>query len=356
MYVSDESLEQAREHAKAAIERMESLSVRPVPTNFCVWYAYHTGKAPDLRRAIDILTSNQQSFTDRVNDEIYERFFTLGREQNELRAGMARVQETLSELVSNLGDAGRSTSRYNATLTEISGGIAADPAPDTVTILVKRLLEETATMQKKMELLDNQVSTSSQTIRTLRDRLDGLRREALTDALTGIANRKAFDTGLREAARQAMESGAELSLLFLDIDHFKRFNDTWGHQMGDQALRLVAKTLMDNVKGQDLASRYGGEEFAVILPQTVIADAVRLANKIRHSFAVRKLVKKDTGEAIGGITVSIGVSRYEPGESLNHFVERADSALYAAKRDGRNRVVAEDALQALGSMPMAAAS
>src|SRR5271169_944845 len=110
MYLSDESLEQAREYAKSAIERMDRLSIRPVPTNFCVWYAYHTGKAPDLRRALDILTSNQQPFTEEVNDEIYERFFTLGREQNELRAGMARVQETLSELVSNLGEAGQSTS------------------------------------------------------------------------------------------------------------------------------------------------------------------------------------------------------------------------------------------------------
>jgi len=347
MYLSDESLEQAREYANAAFERMEKLSVRPVPTNFCVWYAYHTGKSPELRRAIDILISNRQPFTESANDELYERFFTLGHEQNELRAGMARVQETLSELVSNLGDAGQSTSRYNATLTEISGGIEADPRPDVVTTLVKRLLEETAAIHKKMELLDNQFTTSSQTIRQLRDRLEGLRREAMTDALTGIANRKAFDATLRDAARQSMETGSELTLLFLDIDHFKTFNDTWGHQIGDQALRLVAKTLTDNVKGQDLASRYGGEEFAVVLPQTALADAVKLANKIRHAFAVRKLVKKDSGETIGALTVSIGVSRYEPGEVLTHFVARADQALYAAKRDGRNRVVAEDSLQSL---------
>jgi diguanylate cyclase len=353
MYLSDESLEQAREYAKAAFARMEGLSIRPVPTNFCVWYAYHTGKAPELRRAVDILISNRQPFTDNSNDELYERFFTLGHEQTELRASMVRVQETLSELVSNLGEAGQSTSRYNAALTEISGGIEADPTPGVVTMLVQRLLEETAAIQKKMELLDNQFTASSQTIRQLRDRLEGLRREAHTDSLTGIANRKSFDATLRDAARQSMETGAELSLLFLDIDHFKTFNDTWGHQIGDQALRLVAKTLTDNVKGQDLASRYGGEEFAVILPQTALADAVTLANKIRHAFAVRKLFKKDTGETIGALTVSIGVSRFEPGESLSHFVARADQALYAAKRDGRNRVVAEDALQSLTQMAAA---
>jgi diguanylate cyclase len=321
-----------------------------VPTNFCVWYAYHTGKLPELSRAIDGLISSQQPFTESANGDIYERFFTLGREQTELRAGMARVQETLCELVSNLGEAGQSTSRYNAALTEISGGIQADPAPDAVTVLVKRLLEETGAIQKRMELLDNQFTKSSDTMQ-LRDRLDGMRREALTDSLTGIANRKAFDVTLRDAARQSVETGTELSLLFLDIDNFKAFNDTWGHLMGDQAIRLVAKTLMDNVKGQDLPSRYGGEEFAVILPQTALKDAVTLANKIRHAFAVRKLVKKDTGETIGALTVSIGVSRYEPGESLGQFLARADRALYAAKRDGRNRVVAEAVLQGLAETP-----
>ena len=353
MYLSDESLEQAREYANAALERMVGLSIRPVPTNFCVWYAYHTGKAPELRRAIDILTSNRQAFTERANEELYERFFTLGHEQTELRAGMHRVQETLSELITNLGEAGQSTSRYNAALTEISGGIEADPAPDRVTNLIRRLLDETAAMQQKMDLLDNQFTASSQTIHQLREKLEGLRREALTDSLTGIANRKAFDTSLRDAARHAMETGAELSLLFLDIDHFKGFNDTWGHQVGDQALRLVAKTLMDNVKGQDLASRYGGEEFAVILPQTALKDAVTLANKIRHAFAVRRLVKKDTGETIGALTVSIGVSRFEPGEALTHFISRADQALYTAKRDGRNRVVSEEAIQTLTAMASA---
>src|SRR5215470_12385224 len=156
MYLSDESLEQAREYAKAALARMDGLSIRPVPTNFCVWYAYHTGKSPELHRALDILTSNRQPFTDSANEEIYERFFTLGREQTELRASMVRVQETLSELASNLGEAGKSTTRYNAALTEISGGIEAAPAPDVVMMLIKRLLEETGAIRTKMELLDNQ--------------------------------------------------------------------------------------------------------------------------------------------------------------------------------------------------------
>jgi diguanylate cyclase len=329
---------------------MQELSIRPVPTNFCVWYAYNTGKVPELTRAIDILASNKQAFTERANEELYEQFFTLGREHSALRAGMHRVQETLSELLTNLSEAGKSTSHYNATLTQISDDIVAEPAPDAVTKLISRLLEETGAMQRRMELLDTQFNDSSKTIRDLREKLEGLRRESLTDSLTGIANRKAFDLNLRECARHAMETGDELCMLFLDIDHFKRFNDTWGHQFGDQALRLVAKTLTDNVKGRDLAARYGGEEFAVLLPQTALPQAMVVASKIRHAFAVRKLIKKDTGETVGAMTVSIGVARFEPGEALGRLIARADQALYTAKRDGRNRVVSEESLQVLAAV------
>ena len=112
--------------------------------------------------------------------------------------------------------------------------------------------------------------------------IDGLRRdlqaawsEARTDGLTGVANRKHFDQALRLAAAQAMEQDAPACLLLADIDHFKHFNDVYGHVLGDQVLRLVASLLRHNVKGQDLVARYGGEEFAVILPATRLADARR---------------------------------------------------------------------------------
>lgn len=350
MHLSDESLEQARDYAKAALERMERLSIRPVPTNFCVWYAYHAGKSPELRHAVDAVIARRQPFTDAVCEELYERFFTLGREQTKLRAGLVRAEETLAELVSDLGEVARSTSRYSASLAEISGGLSADAAAGDVTALVQRLREETAALQGKIELLDNRFAGSSETVRLLRERIEGLRRESLIDPLTGIANRGAFDAALREAARRSVEAGTELSVLLLDIDHFKSFNDTWGHPLGDQVLRLVARTLKDNVKGQDLTSRYGGEEFAVMLPQTALADAVTLANKIRHAFAMRQLVMKESGDTIGALTVSIGVSRYEPGEAPGNLLARADQALSAAKRDGRNRVVAEDALRSLAEL------
>lgn len=127
----------------------------------------------------------------------------------------------------------------------------------------------------------------------------------------------------------------------VDIDHFKRFNDTHGHQVGDQVLRLVAKTLTDCVRAGDLPARYGGEEFAVVLPKTGIQVARPIAERIRTTLAARKIIRRNTGEGLGGITISIGAALYHPGETPAALVARADSALYAAKRQGRNRLVVE---------------
>ena len=139
-----------------------------------------------------------------------------------------------------------------------------------------------------------------------------------------------------------METGEPLSVLIADIDHFKHFNDTYGHQLGDQVLKLVARTLTKSVKGRDTPARYGGEEFAIILPQTRLKDASVVADQIRQTITRHKLVGKESGDDYGVITLSFGASQYRPGEPLGNLVRRADAALYHAKRSGRNRVSTEE--------------
>jgi diguanylate cyclase len=195
---------------------------------------------------------------------------------------------------------------------------------------------------EKSRTLEERLSQASGEVAELRQNLEVVRREALTDPLTGIPNRKLFESRLREAARNAVETSEPLALLMLDIDHFKRFNDTYGHQLGDQVLRLVAKTLADGVKGRDTPARFGGEEFVIVLPQTRLENAVTLAEQIRRTMARHKVVRKDTGEEYGVIALSVGASVYRPGEDLADLIRRADAALYHAKHTGRNRVVAED--------------
>lgn len=171
-----------------------------------------------------------------------------------------------------------------------------------------------------------------------------MQHEALTDGLTEIANRKKFDISVREAAGQAMESGSPLCLFMTDIDHFKKFNDTFGHQTGDQVLRLVASILRRTISEDGLPARYGGEEFGVVLPNVELSDAVHIAEQVRIAVASKRMRKKQSGDDLGNVTVSIGVSRYRPGESLGDFIKRADDGLYFAKNAGRNQVVPETKL------------
>jgi diguanylate cyclase len=139
----------------------------------------------------------------------------------------------------------------------------------------------------------------------------------------------------------AAGSGEPLSLLMLDIDHFKSFNDNYGHLTGDHVLRLVAMSLKQSIKGQDVAARYGGEEFAVVLPKTALRQALTVADNIRRAVMSKQLKKRSTGEILGRITVSVGVSMLQPSENADCLIERADACLYAAKRNGRNRVICE---------------
>jgi diguanylate cyclase len=126
----------------------------------------------------------------------------------------------------------------------------------------------------------------------------------------------------------------------LDIDHFKSFNDNFGHQVGDQVLRLVARTLTDGIKGRDIAARYGGEEFVILLPETNLAHAMILAESLRKSLAAKEVINRASGEFLGRITMSIGVAQYYSSEDVNELIERVDSALYTAKHNGRNQVAA----------------
>ncbi|MDE3115713.1 MAG: GGDEF domain-containing protein [Pseudomonadota bacterium] len=330
--------ERAQALAKTAIGLMAERAVEPSPENFELFFAYASGDNPAVSRVIGDMIAGRKAFTPAVLDDLRKRFFVKARFEEAMDSVGESVAETLDVMLGKLEKAGRDTVDYGKTLSAATGELGTAQSPAGVRKLVDGLIKATHTMEERTKVLENELQNSSREVTELKSKLDDVRKESLTDPLTGIANRKAFDAELNSAIRQARDNQEPLSLLMCDIDHFKRFNDTFGHQTGDHVLRLVANCLSENVKGRDTAARYGGEEFVVIVRGTPLEAAMRLADQIRTGVESKKLVKKSTGDILGTITISIGVAEFDVTEAAPSLIQRADACLYAAKNGGRNCV------------------
>jgi diguanylate cyclase len=340
--IFSESFEIALASAKAALDQLAERAIPPTPNNFTVWYVYCSGGSLELKREMDRLIEHKQPFTPERNLELFERYFGTVAETQALRETSKRLESAVAQLVGFLNKAGVNTAQYGETLKSASGQLRDTTKIEDIRSVVASVLAETKKMAEQHRQLQHELTTSAREMSELRENIVSARREAQTDALTGIANRKFFEQRIEENVRDAMRTGDDLCLLVLDIDHFKKFNDTYGHQLGDQVLRLVAKTFTECIKGRDTAARYGGEEFVVLLPHTNLANAIKLADHLRLTVAGKMIVNRQTGKSLGQITLSIGVAHYRSGEPVTKFIQRADKALYKAKGSGRNQVMAEE--------------
>jgi diguanylate cyclase len=187
--------------------------------------------------------------------------------------------------------------------------------------------------------LEARMRESRNEIESLRETLAATRLESLTDPLTGLSNRKQFEESLHAMVEESVADRAPASLIVIDVDFFKRFNDVYGHLTGDQVLRLVALVMREHITARATLARFGGEEFGILLPGTDRAEAFALAEKVRASVMGRDLVKRSTGESLGKVTISLGIAVSRSSDTAVSLLERADQCMFMAKRDGRNRTV-----------------
>jgi diguanylate cyclase len=327
--------------AHAAVKAMADRCITPTPENYAVWVCYLTQTKADLAAALDALIANNQRIDDRVCDELYVTYFedvSVGSRM--LKAG-GRIAAEMQDVVRGLKNVGEHTKAYGAKLQVAQEALRKGSTSNSASGVVESLVGATNEMAHQSRGLEAKLIESGREIEILREQLEAVKVEASTDALTGVANRKEFETRFAELSTKADAGAGPLSLVMCDIDYFKRINDTFGHQTGDQVIRFVA-TVMDRAKPADgLVARIGGEEFAMLAPNTTAKAAMAIAEQVRSAIEGKRLVRRSTNIDLGKITVSLGVAQRQSFEPTTAQMERADTALYASKHKGRNRVTME---------------
>jgi len=340
MPVNDNEHERSLAFAQIALEQIKALRQPAYPRNYEIWYTYATGYNTALNQNINEALARNGTLSAADIDQIYDAHLSATRLTDRIDNVGAKVVDEIDQIMAMIDAASGSATTYSESLADVSQKLGAADREGLRTI-IESLVIATKDMEKTNQALETRLKASKHEICQLQHNLEAVRHESLTDPLTTLANRKFFDLAMDKAMAEAAKSGDPLSLLMTDIDHFKKFNDTFGHLTGDQVLRLVAQAVKQNVKGQDVAARYGGEEFAVVLPRTGLAQAAKLGDHIRRAVMGKELMKRSTGEHLGRVTISVGVATLRRDDTAQSLIGRADAALYAGKRNGRNRVICE---------------
>lgn len=330
-----ESTSESRELLKQAIAFIGAHQLSANPVNYTVCYEYLQGVHPVLKEEIDKAIADKNPLTDQLMKQWFQMYL-YEYDMKALQQSQADLIEVISTLNESTRQAEENVSEFGQTLRQSEQQLIDPDGP--LDSVVAHLLASTQSIQASMELMRHKIQESREEINMLRTRLEKISEEAQTDVMTGLANRKGLALAIEKNLQVTDETKVLPCILMIDIDHFKSINDNYGHLLGDQVIKAVANNLKNQIKGKDTAARYGGEEFCVLLPETQLSDALKVAENIRQVMEKTRIKRTKDNQEICSITVSVGVARYQPGESLLDFFQRADDALYESKKNGRNRV------------------
>lgn len=325
------------------VDSFQEQEINPTPLNYFVWYNYLKGDNPPFRKEMDAILNDPYGYNDRVGKRLYEQFLVEDTdESSEFDRAFRRLVEMMVKKMNAWSD---KLEDHTQKLDECAVSLAD---PDLNSEEIKRIshtmVSTAQSMNESSKAFQQEMMDSSEEVRRLRDQLIQAQNEALKDELTEIGNRKAFNNSIQELALNAdkADDPNSLCLILSDIDFFKKFNDTYGHLVGDSVLRYYANVMKKKQQKNETICRYGGEEFAVLIANTTLEKAKQRAEQIRSDIASSTLKRKNSNEPLTTITASFGVAFYHGDtEDTDSFVARADKALYHAKGSGRNKVVDE---------------
>ncbi|MEW8219270.1 MAG: GGDEF domain-containing protein [Candidatus Thiodiazotropha taylori] len=312
------------------------------PVNFALFYHYAAGDDKNLIEAMDEYLKQGKIWSDHDANQLFERFIH-GCENEFVDNLREEILSVTAHTIGSMVDIVGSTAVSNKKIKAHINHLAESKNVSDVLGAVKEIISETRELATETTKLEQELTDSSSVITKLMNELAQIKRQAIYDTLTGVLNRRGFDEKLSTLISNTKTNrDANFCMILIDLDHFKRINDQYGHISGDKVLFSIGKLLSERTKGLDNCARFGGEEFAILMPETQLTNAYNVAENLRILVTKIKLKRPSTGEIIDDISASFGVGAYRSGEEKEDFLDRCDKALYRAKRLGRDRVIIAD--------------
>lgn len=326
--------------AQSVVSLLASREIAATPSNYSLFFRYMQGTEQDLIASIDTYMQSGIAFDEVILNELKDEF-PDPEITKEVEKKQSSVSKVISEMFLKISDFSGESNKLSESIKKNASQLSESSSVEDITSVVSSILEDAEQFEEYNTNFQSEIDEITKELSDLKKEYAEMKTVSLTDELTQIANRRALDEKLKESLELYQNNKLPtLSLCMVDIDHFKQFNDSFGHLTGDKVLKYVAQRLKQMVTENDFVSRFGGEEFLLLLPDRQLSEAARLATEINHYFNSTNLT--GSKQNLGKITVSIGVAEYRNSESSEEFIERADRALYAAKEDGRNQVRCSD--------------
>lgn len=335
------------EVARKVLLTLSRQEIPVTPENYRVWFEYTIGSSPHLNKEIDTLLAEGTKFDNARNSQIHEKHFGGDQERKLVEEVSQATLRILKDALQGVIATGTVTQNYSERLNEFVSRLEmGDPDSSSLKEMIEQVIHDTRKVEQSSSELSRQLEKAKQEGNELRQKLEEAEREATRDVLTGLYNRKYFNKAIQALQDHYKKEGAPFTVIMMDIDHFKKINDTHGHKVGDSVIEFMGQTITGSVKGRDVPARYGGEEFIILLPATPFVGTCKLAESLRQQISSKALKVTKTQTTIGVVTVSCGVAEMREDDTVDTVVDRADKALYLAKRSGRNRVMTEKDLPA----------